>query len=99
VLHAAADLVAPGGRVVIVGLVKQGVPVSFPALDLTRKEVNLLGSRNSTDCFPEALALLSSGAIRYPRVATRIPMWNAAEVFARLHENPGWMHKGVLMLD
>ncbi len=92
------DLVAPGGRIVIVGLVKKGVPASFPALDFTRKEVNILGSRNSTNCFPEALALLASGAVRYPKVATQIPMWNGAAVFAKLHENPAAMHKGVLVL-
>ena len=34
--------------------------VTVPGLDLTRKEVNLLGSRNSVDCFPEALALLAT---------------------------------------
>ena len=98
-IQSTIDLVASGGRIVIVGLVKKGVPVSFPALDFTRKEVNILGSRNSTNCFPEALALLSSGAIRYPKVATQIPMWDAAPVFAKLHENPAAMHKGVLMLD
>lgn len=92
------DLVAPGGRVAILGLVKRGVAVSFPGLDFTRKEVNIFGARNSTNCFPEALALLSSGAIRYPKIATQIPMWEAADVFARLHENPALMHKGVLMM-
>jgi len=92
------DLVAPGGRVVIVGLVKKGVGVTFPGLDFTRKEVNLLGSRNSVNCFPEAIALLASGAVKYPRVATRIPMWDGVPVFAKLHENPAVLHKGVLML-
>lgn len=98
-IQATIDLVAPGGRVVILGLVKKGVDVSFPGLDFTRKEVNLLGSRNSTNCFPEALALLASGAVKYPKVATKIPLWDGAEVFARLHENPAALHKGVLMLE
>ncbi|MCI0535843.1 MAG: zinc-binding dehydrogenase [Verrucomicrobiales bacterium] len=93
------DLVAPGGRVVIVGLVKKGVGVTFPGLDFTRKEVNLLGSRNSVNCFPEAIALLSSGAIQYPKVAVRIPLWDdGAAIFAKLHDNPAALHKGVLML-
>ncbi|MCI0538370.1 MAG: zinc-binding dehydrogenase, partial [Verrucomicrobiales bacterium] len=92
------DLVAPGGRVVIVGLVKKGVGVTFPGLDFTRKEVNLLGSRNSVNCFPEAIALLASGAVKYPKIATQIPMWDGVPVFAKLHENPAAMHKGVLVL-
>lgn len=98
-IEAAVDLVAHGGRIVVVGLVPRGIPVSLPGLDLTRKEVNILGSRNSTNCFPEALALLASGAIRYPRVATPIPMWEGPGVFAQLHAEPAAIHKGVLVLD
>ena len=93
------DLVAPGARVVIVGLVKKDIGVTLPGLDFTRKEVNFLGSRNSVNCFPEALALLASGAVKYPRVATKIPMWDGVPVFAKLHENPVALHKAVLMLD
>lgn len=93
------DLVAPGARVVIVGLVKKGLGVTLPGLDFTRKEVNLRGSRNSVNCFPEAIALLASGAVKYPRVATQISMWDAVPVFARLHENPSAMHKAVLMRE
>lgn len=98
-IESTIDLVVPGGRIVIVGLVKAGVPVHLPGLDFTRKEVNILGSRNSTNCFPEAIALLASGAIHYPKVATRIPMWEGVETFARLDANPAAIHKGVLVLD
>ena len=93
------DLVAPGARVVIVGLMKKGFGVTLSGLDFTRKEVNLLGSRNSVGCFPEAIALLASGAVKYPRVATRIPMWESVPIFARLHENPAALHKAVLMME
>jgi len=96
-VQAAVDLVAPGGRVVVVGLPKGNV--SLPGFDFTRKEVNIFGSRNSVDAFPEALALLAGGTIRYPSVATRISMWEGVPVFARLDANPAAMHKGVLMLD
>ncbi len=99
VIESAIDLVAPGARVVIVGLVKKGIGVTFPGLDFTRKEVNILGSRNSVNCFPEAIALLASGAVTYPKVATRIPMWEGVPMFAKLHENPAAVHKGVLVLD
>jgi L-gulonate 5-dehydrogenase len=97
-IESTIDLVAPGGRIVIVGLVKQGIGITLPGLDLTRKEVNLLGSRNSVNAFPEALALLASGAVKYPRVATRIAMWEGVPIFAKLHENPAALHKAVLML-
>jgi L-gulonate 5-dehydrogenase len=98
-IESTIDLVAPGGRIVIVGLVKKGTNVSFPGLDFTRKEVNLLGSRNSTNAFPEAIALLAAGAIHYPAVATKFSLWEGPEVFARLHANPAYLHKGVLTLD
>lgn len=95
-IQAAVDLVAPGGRVVIVGLAKDAV--ALDGFVFTRKEVNILGSRNSVGAFPEALALLASGSIRYPRVATKVPMWEGAPVFARLDANPAALHKAVLML-
>lgn len=91
------DLVAAGGRVVIVGLVPQGGGVTFPGLDFTRKELTVLGSRASAGCFPEALALLASGAITYPRLATAFGMWEAPAVFADLAARPSRVHKGVLL--
>ncbi len=93
------DLVAPGGRIVILGLVAQGVNVSLPGLDFTRKEMTIVGSRASVNCFPEALSLLASGAISYPNIATQFNMWDAPGVFADLAEHPGKVHKGVFMLE
>lgn len=93
------DLVASGGRVVIVGLVPRGVVVTFPGLDLTRKEMTILGSRVLVNCFPEALELLRSGAITCPRGATEISVWDAPGVFARLAEEPDAFHKVVLVRE
>jgi L-gulonate 5-dehydrogenase len=99
VVESTIDLVAFGGRVVIVGLVKKGIGVTLPGLDFTRKELNLLGSRNSVNCFPEAISLLASGAVKYPRIATKLPLWESVPVFAKLHENPAAIHKAVLVSD
>jgi L-gulonate 5-dehydrogenase len=92
------DLVASGGRIVILGLVKRGTMVQFPGLDFTRKELTILGSRTAANCFPEALELLASGKIRYPTVATEFNLWDAPDVFQRLNADPGAVHKGVLAL-
>ncbi len=94
-----AELVAAGGRIVILGLVKQGVMVSLPGLDFTRKEMTIVGSRASVNCFPEALQLLADGSITYPQVATEFSLWDAPQVFADLAENPGLVHKGILVRD
>jgi L-gulonate 5-dehydrogenase len=84
---------------VIVGLVKQGVGITFPGLDFTRKEMTVVGSRASVNCFPESLQLLASGAIHYPKIATEFEMWDAPEIFETLAKNPGMVHKGVLVMS
>jgi L-gulonate 5-dehydrogenase len=94
-----AGLVAAGGRIVVVGLVGQGVPVSWPGLDLTRKEMTILGSRASTGCFPESLDLLARGAIRYPDIATGFRLSEAPSVFADLAQNTSALHKAVFLKE
>jgi L-gulonate 5-dehydrogenase len=98
-MESTVDLVAAGGRIVIVGLGKRGQMLQLPALDLTRKEMTVHGSRASVGCFPEALDLLSSGAIRYPSIATELSMWDAPRIFADLERNPALFHKGVLIRE
>ena len=98
-MEEAPFLVAAAGRIVIVGLVKVGVGVTFPGLDYTRKEMTVLGSRASVDCFPEALDLLANGSIKSPQIASRFAMWDAPGVFAQLAEDPGGVHKAILVLE
>lgn len=93
------DLVAAGGRIVILGLVKKGTGVTFPGLDFTRKEMTILGSRASIDCFPEALELIASGNVHYPKIASSFPLEEAPAVFAKLADNPMALHKAVFMLE
>ncbi|AQG79248.1 zinc-binding alcohol dehydrogenase family protein [Spirosoma montaniterrae] len=92
------DLVAAGGRIVIVGLVGKGVAVPFQGLDFTRKEPTIYGSRTSTpDCFPTSMQLLAEGKIRFPDWATAFPMWEAPAVFADITAHPENVHKGLLI--
>jgi L-gulonate 5-dehydrogenase len=99
VMESTVDLVAAGGRIVIVGLGKKGQAVSLPALDFTRKEMTMLGSRTSVSCFSEALGLLASGKIHYPKVATNFSMWEAPELFKKLSDNPAMLHKALLLTE
>jgi 2-desacetyl-2-hydroxyethyl bacteriochlorophyllide A dehydrogenase len=97
VMGATPDLVAAGGRIVIAGLVSQGVKVPFEGLDFTRKELTILGTRTEVNCFPEALSLLAEKKIRFADKSTRIDMWGAPEIFSRLSKQPGIIHKGLLI--
>jgi L-gulonate 5-dehydrogenase len=98
-MEATIDLVAAGGRIVILGLVAKGTKVAFPGLDFTRKEVTLHGSRASTGCFPEALRLIAGGHIRYLKIASRLSLTQAPEVFANLAADPAAYHKAIFDLE
>lgn len=98
-MESTVDLVAAGGRIVIVGLVKQGTMVAIPGLDLTRKEMTIVGSRASVNCFPESLALIAGGAIRYPEIASAFALSDAPRVFDRLADNPAALHKAVFVKE
>lgn len=93
------DLVAAGGRIVVLGLVPKGMGVTFPGLDLTRKEVTLHGSRASAGCFPEALRLIAEGRISYLRIASRLPLREAPAIFAMLAADPSALHKAIFDLE
>lgn len=95
-MEQACRLVAPGGRVVIMGVLNNGVEVRMEGINLIRKEMTILGSRASVGCFPEALDLLSKGMITYPQIATSFSMWDAPQLFADFTAHPGAVHKGVL---
>lgn len=99
VMEQTVDLVASGGRIVILGLAKKGQGVTMPALDFTRKEMTIYGSRASVDCIPEALQLIADGHIRYPSVASRFSLDEAPSVFARLAKDPMALHKAVFVME
>lgn len=54
-------LVAQAGRIVLIGWNKG--PVEVDTVTLMRKEVDLLGSRNSVNAFPAVLRLLADGIV------------------------------------
>jgi L-gulonate 5-dehydrogenase len=98
-MEATAALVASGGRIVILGLVKKGTMIAFPGLDLTRKEMTVVGSRASVDCFPESLALIAGGKIRYPEIAMRFALNEAPAVFDRLANHDARLHKAIFLKE
>jgi (R,R)-butanediol dehydrogenase/meso-butanediol dehydrogenase/diacetyl reductase len=72
----AVRLAGKGGRVVLVGLVPDPVPVNL--LLLLAHEKELIGSSAYTDEFPEAIALLATRRVRVePLVTARVPLARA----------------------
>ena len=83
VLGGAHELTRPGGQIVVVG--QSGDSFSLPMIVMTRKELSLLGTRNSAKQFPYAIELLG----RHPEFAAgvitdRVPARAAAAAFAKL---------------
>ncbi|MDQ3856076.1 MAG: alcohol dehydrogenase catalytic domain-containing protein [Chloroflexota bacterium] len=66
--RATTDLVAQAGRIVLVGWNKG--PVEVDTVTLMRKEVDLLGSRNSAGAFPAVLRLLEDGVVEAGKMVT-----------------------------
>ncbi len=76
----ALELVSPAGRVVLVGL--YGRTMNFKPIDIIRKEIDLLGSRNSSGMFPRAISLLESGRVKVrPMISHRFALEEAPRVF------------------
>lgn len=79
-LALALDVVAHSGAVVAVGISPDLLDI--PVALLTRKEVSLLGSRNSAGDFPEAIriATANADALR-ASIGARVPFARAQEAF------------------
>jgi L-gulonate 5-dehydrogenase len=79
------DLVAPTGRIVLIGW-NHG-PVEFDTVTLMRKEAEVFTSRNSTGAFPPVLQLLADGAVDASVMVThRLPFDRAPEGLRLLDE-------------
>lgn len=68
VIRTAVEVVASSGRVVILGLSNK--EVSLPVLEFTRKELTVLGSRNNSGLFGEAVALVGRNGERVRSLIT-----------------------------
>ncbi len=95
VVEQAIDVVASSGTVVVVGLSRQSV--SVPMVELTRKELTIVGSRNNMGRFADAVSLVR----RKPDLAGllishRFPLEQAPEAFALAHDRPQATEKVII---
>ncbi len=90
---AAVDEVCFAGRVVYIGYAK--APVSYETKYFVMKELDILGSRNSTpEDFRDVVTMLASG--RYPideTITRTVPFAEAGEALAAWSANPGAITK------
>jgi 2-desacetyl-2-hydroxyethyl bacteriochlorophyllide A dehydrogenase len=83
VLGGAHELARPGGQIVVVG--QSGASFSLPMIVMTRKELSLIGTRNSANQFPVAIALLAANPAFSASVIThRFPAREAQAAFGEL---------------
>lgn len=87
--RSAVEEVAYTGRVVYIGYAKEDV--NYQTQLFVKKELDLLGSRNSSkDDFARALKLLESGQIPVNDVISKIvPFADAGKMLVEWNENPG----------
>jgi 2-desacetyl-2-hydroxyethyl bacteriochlorophyllide A dehydrogenase len=87
-MEASFDNVAPGGRLVFVGLVSGCI--SFPDWLFHRREMTLLASRGSLHLFPRVIKLLEEGEIDTSSWIThRLELRDVPRQFGELRNDPG----------
>jgi 2-desacetyl-2-hydroxyethyl bacteriochlorophyllide A dehydrogenase len=93
------DFVAPGGRYVLVSVVKG--PITFQDPDFHRKEMTLLGSRNATSVdFERVIGAIRSGQVPISRIVThRTTMQGAARDIPIWATQKHGLIKAVITLD
>jgi len=98
VLREAMDVVAPSGTVVVVGLSRESVAI--PLVEFTRKELSVVGSRNSAREFGAAIELVRANRSRVERLIThRFDFTTAPEAFRQAHEHPAETEKVIITMS
>lgn len=92
------DLVAPGGRIVVVGVGHS--TVTFPQHIFLKKEIDFRGSRNSRNVFPELIELMTAGKIRMgPLITHRFPFVEAIAAFETIDARRREVVKAIIQID
>jgi len=75
VVSRCADLVIPGGKVLLFGVCPEGATVSLSPFQIYRRDITILGSFALNYTMDRALGLLSSGSVRVePMISHRFPL-------------------------
>lgn len=86
------ELVCPAGRVIVLGL--KDKPSDIPQVNITKKEVDVLGSRLNNYRFPEVISLFEEGKIDPSQIRTMVyPFEKVEEAIQTIINNPGGVCK------
>lgn len=97
-VESTVDLVASAGRIVLVGVTDK--PVTFPGLDFTRKEMTILGSRNSASVFGEAVRFVGEQRDLVATMIThRFGFEDVMQAFETADTQPEAVCKAVITID
>lgn len=96
-MESTVDLVAAAGRIVMLGLPDERV--SFPAVDFTRKELTILGSRNNAGRFGDALRFVLDNRESVAQlISRRFAFEQVVEAFQTADTQPDQVCKVVVTL-
>lgn len=83
----AVELTAPGGRIVIIGF--NPMPASVPELPITRKELDIRGSRMHAHKFPEVIRWLAEKQVKTaPFISHEFAFADIQSAFDLLEQHP-----------
>lgn len=89
------DLACAAGRVLVLGL--SNAPSEIPSLAITKKELDVIGTRLNNRRFPEVIASMERGFYSPERLRTHVfPLAKAREAFDLVLNHPEQVRKVVL---
>lgn len=89
VLEQSFAYVRPRGKVWVFGVCPPEARVSFPAYQVFRKDLSIIGSFAVNRTFPESIALIQSGAIQVePLISHRLPLERVGEGLELAERHP-----------
>jgi L-iditol 2-dehydrogenase len=98
-LEAAAELLAPGGLLVIVGIPETDW-IRLPMDSLRRKELSIQNVRRQNDCVADALEAMAAGQVDLsPLVTHHFDLGQTQEAFERVAEYRDGVVKAMIHLD
>ena len=98
VMENTENLVAAGGRIIIAGLTND--KVSFTGINFTKKEMTILGSRNSVNMFPYVVDKISSGELNAEKLIThRFSFDKIVDAFEFILKNQGITGKVIIEMN